>query len=213
MAEYKHSKSVSETYHITWPGEFTWANIMINEMGDLNIQSDYGNYTYGWRSFGDNFKKFLIRICGKSGDHPKGYLYDKLHDHSKAATVDVKKSLTVWKKEIIRMRRETGLRYKRYDWVKLSSGEISQEQAKDVWDSICIIERELGSTCSQDRFYMSLDRESINDVFDWEWRIHGDGSPETTGDVACEAFCREIAPVFAKILQDELDQEAMKESA
>jgi len=38
------------------------AQVVISEDGFLGIVSDYGNATFAWRAFGDNFKKFLCRL-------------------------------------------------------------------------------------------------------------------------------------------------------
>ena len=206
--EFKYSKSVSETYHLKVPGDFAWANITINSNGDLNIQSDYGNYNYAWRAFGDSFKKFLIRICHKAkGD--RGYLYDKLHNRHKAAMVDVKPTVKMWKREIGRW---YGENYKSY-FPEMRRSELKMA-AQDALDTLDSFQSHFGSECSQDAFYMWMDKPEINKIIDWEWRMY-EGSPVKTGDRACKALCEQIMPAFADILRKELEQEAQakKESA
>jgi hypothetical protein len=204
---YRFTKSVSETYHLSWPGDFAWANITINSIGDLNIQSDYGNYNYGWRSFGGDFKKFLIRICDKS--RADGYLYDKLHNRTKAAMVDVKPTIKVWKKEIGRWYGES---------VRSYIGGMQRDQLKEaVREALEVLDdfqRNVSSECTPDAFYMWMDKPVLNRIIDWEWRIY-DGSPHTTGDRACRSLCEQIMPAFADILRKELEDEApaQKESA
>lgn len=38
------------------------AQVVISEDGFLGIVSDYGNASFAWRAFGDNFKKFLLQL-------------------------------------------------------------------------------------------------------------------------------------------------------
>jgi hypothetical protein len=193
IPKYQVSKSTSETYHITVPGSCLWANITINPIGDLNIQSDYGDFNYGWRSFGKDFKEFLLRIFEKA-NQDGSYLYDKLHDSNKASMVDVKRTIAAWKEEVINRRRESGI----------NGDGCTREEAREAYDALSAFQREAGSTCTQDYFFMWMDRPEIDAVLDFEWRIYE--GVRTTGDIRCRAFCIEIAPIFAEILREELSQ-------
>lgn len=51
--------------------ETSWATFWYNDKGDLFLNSDWGNYFYSWRSFGDDFEKFLKGL-------ELGYLYGKM---------------------------------------------------------------------------------------------------------------------------------------
>jgi hypothetical protein len=38
------------------------AQVVITSDGFLGVVSEYGNFAYAWRSFGDNFKEFLGKL-------------------------------------------------------------------------------------------------------------------------------------------------------
>jgi len=54
----KVTKSVSERYFLK--DNHLWANITITEDGFVDIQSDYGDYSYRWSAMGTDVKRFLI---------------------------------------------------------------------------------------------------------------------------------------------------------
>lgn len=39
--------------------ESSWASFTFSDSGDLNILSDWGFYSFAWRSFGNGFEEFL----------------------------------------------------------------------------------------------------------------------------------------------------------
>lgn len=51
----------AESFYLRHP-QFSWALICITEKGDLFINSDWGTFGTAWRSFGTDFKAFLISI-------------------------------------------------------------------------------------------------------------------------------------------------------
>jgi len=194
--EFRYSKSISETYHLSVPGSLVWANITINSSGDLNIQSNYGNYQYAWRSFGEDFKKFLIHIC----TNDPSFLYNKLHNRSEANRIDVMKTVNLWKREVIRWFRET-LRFRR---LRIDRDE-ARSMAKDAMKALDAIVQTLGPECQAETFYVCARVPEINQVIDFEWSIY-EGSPVTMGDHRCQALIDEIMPAFASILQRELEE-------
>jgi hypothetical protein len=194
VANYVMKKSISERYEIRWPGEFTWAYITISEDGDFNAQSDYGNYQYAWRSFGEDFKQFLIKICSRCNDESMGYLYDKLHDRDQANRVDVEKTIHDYKRTL--------LQEYRLEFWRMSK---EQKQAvRDCFDALREFEKEHDEV-SQDFFLSQLMHETriTEETLCWEYIIY---NVETVYDRRCEAFCRVIAPVFAEILENELKE-------
>ena len=199
--KYSVTRSTTERYAIKNKGMWSWANITISEDGDLNIISDYGNYSYAWRSFGDSFKEFLIRICEKCDGHSRGYLYDKLHNHYEASKVDCEKSVIKYKQELFKIYRE-----KKNDSYYMSKDKKEYpelaERVRDCYE--CLVELEHEGTMSQDAFMGVLwnDSRISNEFFDGDYIVH-EGC-EYVGDLDCEAFCREIAPIFAEILKEEL---------
>lgn len=60
-----------ERYNIRGTHHEGWAVIHIDSKGFLGIVSDYGNFSYHWTAFGDDFKRFLLSI----DEH---YLHGKL---------------------------------------------------------------------------------------------------------------------------------------
>lgn len=54
-------KSDAQTYYIRHP-EHSYAIFMINDKGDLMINSDWGISCYAWRSYAGTFKQFLIDL-------------------------------------------------------------------------------------------------------------------------------------------------------
>lgn len=63
-------KNSASTVHIDTP-ETSWATFYYSKKGDLFLNSDWGNYFYSWRSFGEDFEKFLKGL-------EIGYLYSKM---------------------------------------------------------------------------------------------------------------------------------------
>lgn len=51
--------------------ETSFATFCYTKKGDLFLNSDWGNYFYSWRSFGDDFEKFISGL-------DVGYLTNKL---------------------------------------------------------------------------------------------------------------------------------------
>ncbi len=187
MPEYKVTKSTTERYSIRLSDGWSWAIINISDDGDFNVISDFGNYSYAWRSFGDNFKKFLVDICGRCKDNPLSYLYDKLHNRSKSEMIEIEETAVNLKGVIFEERRNR---------------DIDEDQARREYDEICSFENNVSTSCTQDLFYMWFTHEYSGELFnEFEYLSH---SVVHTYDRSCEAFCREIAPVFADILKDEL---------
>lgn len=54
-------KSIAEHYYFNSENH-SWTSFTITENGDLMITGDWGYYCYAWRSFGTNFKEFIISL-------------------------------------------------------------------------------------------------------------------------------------------------------
>lgn len=102
----------SERFVLKSDNPHWWANIIISPDGFLDIQSDYGSYSYCWGSFGDDFKAFLTG-CDNS------YLLRKFG--KERTEFDAEKTVSAIKKDIIKVRQD------RY---------IDAEEARALWDSI-----------------------------------------------------------------------------
>jgi len=54
-------KDSAETIYINHPNA-SYGIFCFNTKGDLFVNSDYGSYSYAWRSFKNDFKEFLSNI-------------------------------------------------------------------------------------------------------------------------------------------------------
>lgn len=54
----KITHSTAKTVQIESP-EFSWGIFCYNKHGDLFLKSDWGDFAYSWRAFGDDFEAFL----------------------------------------------------------------------------------------------------------------------------------------------------------
>lgn len=57
--EDKIIKDPAEQYYISLPGQ-SFATFIISAKGDFFIKSDWGYWCSTWRSFGGDFKRFLV---------------------------------------------------------------------------------------------------------------------------------------------------------
>jgi hypothetical protein len=62
-SEQKNSviKDPCEQYYVTVPGH-SWTTFTISAKGDFFIHGDWGYWCNNWRSFGSDFKSFLMSI-------------------------------------------------------------------------------------------------------------------------------------------------------
>ncbi|MDX8367892.1 hypothetical protein [Cytobacillus sp. IB215665] len=196
MSDYKLSKSVMERYDIrldNWSCQ--WAIISISNDGVFNAQTDCGDFSYRWGSFGNCFKSFLIGVFSKDTH----YLYKKIHDSNKTNLVDVEKTVNNMKERILQNRRENG------SSTPYVMNELSPEEARELWDELDSIQSchgEITGDAFASIFYHELPdtarRKEFGDEF---W--HEDILTYST-DRQAEAFCEVVAPIFAEILKEEL---------
>lgn len=200
MAEYSVKKSTMERYDIRLKNNWrcSWAIISISEDGVFHAHTDCGDFSYSWNSFGDCFKSFLIDIMSRD----PSYLYNKIHSRERAGKVDVKETINNMKRRIIENRIEGGLH-------PILPNELTREEARNLWDELDDIQKnydELSMDAFATMFYEGLSGVSKErgKVFHDEEIWYGD-LIVTTVDRQAEAFCSEVAPVFAEILKNELD--------
>lgn len=135
----KVTKDKVERYKIRT--EEWWAIFFLSPDGCLDIQSDYGDYSYIWTAFGPCFKKFLIG-CDRS------YLLGKL-GMNKPKEFDNKKTYERIKRDIIEKRREK---------------EISAETAAEAWRQVKYI-LEFKDEHEYQQFIMGLDQNIYGDIY------------------------------------------------
>lgn len=179
MEDYKFKKSTCERYDIRF-GSYGWAIFTIDENGGLfHCQSDYGDYSYLWPKHGrKSFKHFLIEIT-RSTDYLLGKISRETH-------FDFDKCLRLWKKEIIKMRKEE---------------EYSKEELREAWDFIENIDSGMPCECVQNELY---DSREISKICGGEpWYVF-----ETDKDYPPSAvvFAKEVMPIFAEILKNEINE-------
>lgn len=175
-------KSKMERYDIRINGEegwrCTWATISISDDGFFNAQTDCGDFSYRWGSFGDCFKSFLIGM--DKGD----YLYGKISNNEEQ--VDAEETIKQIKVSLLERRKQE---------------EIDKNDATLAWEEI----GELIDDCdgqSPETFYFAVSskywiNEAIPDLFDG---LDVSYKP----DYVAKAFCEVVMPVFVEILKKEL---------
>lgn len=179
------SKDVCEKYTLRFENGVDYAMFTIDETGMFNCQSSFGNYSYKWYAFGDNFKEFLSGL-----DY--GYLLTKLCNKN---YFDVQNYIRDSKKAILEERRL-------YD--------LSKEEARTLWtffdrdidscnDSISIVRNEF--------FY----NEGLSEVLGPEpW--YSKYWPEFEYSPNQLAFVNKVYPAFANLLKEELKNNSTKEA-
>ncbi|WP_137743391.1 hypothetical protein [Robertmurraya siralis] len=195
---YSLTKSTMERYDIRITNEngwrCAWAIISISNDGVFNVQSDCGNFSYSWGSFGNCFKSFLVDICSKDSS----YLYGKIHSRERDGKIDVEKTINNMKKRVIESRKEAGLRF-------LGKNDLTESEARDLWDALDCVQNshdEITADAFSSIFYYELPSKERGKVFSDEWWY--DDILVTTPDREAKTFCEVVAPVFAEILKEEL---------
>ena len=126
----KITKSMVERYY--FKENWSYADIYISDDGSLLIRSDYGDYTYKWNSFGNDFKSFLINIG-------TNYLINKLGG-SNAYVFDYNSTIKAIKDEIILSRKG------------ISEISTYEAEAREIWNEI----NYLDLTYDKDIFYLNI---------------------------------------------------------
>ena len=129
-------KLVSDRYIIKSEKPHWWAHFVISNDGFLDIQSDYGNYSYCWSSFGEDFKQFLV-------DCDDSYLIGKFGGSRKCFNFE--ETVTNIISEILERRRDRNL---------------TAELARDLFDTV----NSLDPVTSVGEFGMQLQETQINNV-------------------------------------------------
>ncbi|WP_144511558.1 hypothetical protein [Bacillus sp. FJAT-22090] len=201
MPDYKLSKSTMERYDIRLQGEnrwrCAWATISISDDGVFNAQTDCGDFNYYWGSPGKPFKEFVADTFSKDPH----YLYNKIARREKEGNIDVEKTINNMKKQVIESRREAGLRW-------LGKNDLTEYEARNLWDELENINNshdEITPDAFSSLFYYELPKEERNKVFSDEfWH---DDYLVYTQDRGAKAFCEVVAPVFAEIIYQELNEQ------
>jgi len=106
-------KSTAERYTLVSKDPYWWADITVSSDGFLNIQSDYGDFSYRWGAFGDDFKAFLI-------DCDNSYISKKI-GRNYPDVFNAKKTEMAFKRDIIEARKNR---------------IVTAEQAREAWDEL-----------------------------------------------------------------------------
>lgn len=146
----------------------------------------YGSetYSYGWEAPGEDFIQFLIDTFIKHND----YLFGKLENISFRNYIDTEKTGRKLREMILNARR---------------SLEISEEEARDIWDYIEIFEGD--DDLTESHFYgiyntyfgVAIEHGIISDEPWFEDFV------EHKEDFQCRVFCEKVAPILAEVLKQE----------
>lgn len=137
LKDYTVRKGTSEYYQVRHKTGMYWANISIvcyEKAGEIQIRSDFGDWSFYWGSCGSSFKEFLQRL-------DIGYVARKFGEDS---YFDFDKTISWYKQDLIEFRREES---------------ISAEKAREIYDQIKEAEDE-GFTernAFQTRIYSSME--------------------------------------------------------
>jgi hypothetical protein len=116
-------------YYFSTPGSFEWAEVVITSGGFFASVSDYGNYAFAWRDFGDrDFRSFLL-----GAEKDTDYFTKKLQHGGDGPgdVLDVEETEKAIKEALKRLRRYRSL---------------SREQAREEWDLLASFEAEWSET-------------------------------------------------------------------
>ena len=143
------TRSVCERYDIRLGG-MGWAVIMLDERGGvLQINSDFGNWSYNWPYHGrETFKHFIVEL-GRDTEYLMGKLGSRdyfLHRETEAA----------WRKEALSKRRQ---------------GMIDKRIAREAWDAMDAMEWASPEDCYRSwdgskALVMAIDEPTV--VRDWD---------------------------------------------
>ncbi|WP_342471617.1 hypothetical protein MHH70_12435 [Metasolibacillus sp. FSL H7-0170] len=160
---------------------------LIVDEGNNNFTARlYGGetYSYGWSSPGNDFIKFLIRVFSKGYD----YLLSKLENPSFYNFIDTEKTGRNLRVIILTARKES---------------RLTQDEARDLWDCIEILEGHDDLTNSHFyNIYSTYFEAAIKNgvISDEPWF---EDFIERKEDWKCRVFCEKVAPILAEVLKQE----------
>jgi hypothetical protein len=164
----------------------SWADITIREWprgGSIDIQSDYGNFSYAWGSIGDRtLREFLCNL-----DYH--YFMGKTRPSSCGRAFDISKTLKQLREDVISRRKERCL---------------NKEEARECWIDICDIEEYAGNEEAEYVRALDMQHSLIRLLYDFEY---GCIPYEYIDDPQCVAFWERIWPVVCQAWAEELREE------
>lgn len=181
MTGFTIEKSIMERYDIRINNEnnwrCAWATISISDDGFFNAQTDCGDFSYRWGSFGDCFKSFLLKIND-------GYLYSKIS--RKEELVDGEATVRTLKVNMLNERK---------------SDNIDEVEAREAWEELEELESECYRMSPESFHYALADKEIVNEVFSDIYEVL---DIIYLKDAEAQTFCEVVMPIFVKILKKEL---------
>lgn len=177
MNKFTVQKATCEKYTIKFNDNWDWAIFTIDNTGMFNCQSSFGNYNYQWSSFGECFKKFLIKL-------DSGYLYSKLCEEN---YFDSDSYIKHCKHEVIRYRK---------------GFEFDKNEARELYDLFnCLSCDSFDLVCEEVFSNSILSDIFCGEVFNSEFAPEKGYSPNQTG------FIEKVYPMFVEVLKNELKEE------
>ena len=176
MEDLNYTKSTCDKYTLRFNENKDWAVFVIDDRGLMQCHSSFGDYSYNWRAFGDNFKGFLCDITSP-------YLLIKVAEKN---CYDPYKHLEVCKKTIIGLRKE---------------GEIDKSDARELWNDCVDVIGRRGSSAEMVASKM-FDNEVLGCLYRGDVYL-SPFMPETEYSPRAVFFAEKIFPEFVKILKTE----------
>ena len=169
-------RKVHDKYTIRFNDGWDYAIFTIDDTGMFNCQGSFGNYAYKWGSFGDSFKKFLVRL------NPD-YLYTKLCERT---YFDFEEYFDKCKTEVLKLRKEDG---------------ITKEQARTLWEFFA---DDLDSGGNYEITCLRLfENDTLSEVCGGDV-TYSEFWPEMDYTASMKGFVENIYPMFIDALKGEL---------
>ena len=171
-------KSTCEKYFLRFNDpSCIWAEIVIDDDGTFNAQSDNGDFQYIWRNHGrKSFKHFILELARDSH-----YFLKKV---SECSYFDADATEKLWKSKVIEYRKDYTL---------------SKERARELWDNIVDL---FSGIC--DKTYIEI-KVYESDMFEGIEEPWYDFELINDYPHGAKHFANVIMPEFAKIIKTEID--------
>lgn len=133
------TKSIAETYTIRRENSSDWAIITLNEqLGSVDIQSDYGDYSHIWAARGPmSLKKFICEI---------DFHYAMKKWIGRKSELQFKSTIINFKRQIIQYRKDCSLK---------------SDESRAMWDSI----KDLEYCATADELYRQLEETELAEIW------------------------------------------------
>lgn len=180
---YTVQKTTADVYKIRIKDRFSWATITIRqwvEGGSIDVQSDFGSYSYSWTSIGPrDFRAFLMGL-----DY--GYFMEKAARGSRGYRFSPERTIEGMKQFVIERRR---------------GGDIDSATARAGWEAIEDLDVDIVMETESWFVASVLDRSDLFELFGGDYDsipLRSERCPQ------CAGFWNEIWPIACETWREEL---------